>query len=211
MDLFFLAKQTSITLVYPNFAKREDAYETHTTSPLSCTTKEKQLAISCSRTAPHRKIEHMLAANPQAKCLYIKRARRRGHYHRHYTSTNRDISASPHAHPSTRISLSIPLPSSHSILSNSRFPRLAAADRPAGCSHGRRRRRLPVALAGAPRRARQGRRVRARPGAGLPHPPQLVRRLLQGRQAQVPQLPAHAVHERQARARAALRRARRHR
>lgn len=71
---------------------------------------------------------------------------------------------------------------------------------------------VPVAVAGAPRRARQGGRVRARAGAGLPHPPQLLRHLLQGRPAQqLPQLPPHALHERQARAGAALRRPRRHR
>jgi hypothetical protein len=96
--------------------------------------------------------------------------------------------------------LSIPLPTTSGPLLSSR--------RRSTVSHGR---LLPLALAGAPRRARQGRRVRARPGAGLPHPPQLVQRLLQGRRAQVPQLPADAVHEHQARAGAALRRPRRHR
>ena len=77
--------------------------------------------------------------------------------------------------------------------------------------HGRRGDELDD-LAGDPRRGDEGCRVRAGAGAGLPHPPQLVARLLQGRQAEVVHaLPVDAVHERQALPRAALRRPRRHR
>lgn len=132
------------------------------------------------------------AANPQAtRPLYIKQNEsRRGGLpispHHHLTD---------HIHPyaARRIHTHLPL---HLASISPRHGRVG----------------VPVAVAGAPRRARQGGRVRARPGAGLPHPPQLLRRLLQGRRpAQVPQLPPHALHERQARAGAALRRPRRHR
>jgi hypothetical protein len=65
-------------------------------------------------------------------------------------------------------------------------------------------------VAGAQRRAGEGGRVRARPGAGVPDPAQLVRRLHPGQDGGGRQVPADAEHERPPRAVLVLRRPRRH-
>jgi hypothetical protein len=65
-------------------------------------------------------------------------------------------------------------------------------------------------VAGAQRRAGEGGRVRARPGAGVPDPAQLVRRLHPGQDGGGRQVPADAEHERPPRAVLVLGRPRRH-
>lgn len=70
-----------------------------------------------------------------------------------------------------------------------------------------------VHVAGARRGAGEGGRVRGRAGAGVPHPAQVVGRLLPGQDGgggvEVPQLPADAEHERPPLPGGALRRPRR--
>jgi hypothetical protein len=104
-----------------------------------------------------------------------------------YKASKRSL---PPAHPHTSQRVFV-----HTHLSVRPLPSANKLDllSPPVSSHGS---GLLLPLAGALRRARQGRRVRDRPGAGLPDPPQLLQRLLQGQQPQVPQLPADAVHER---------------